>query len=112
MTYWTWITGQGEFHIEEIGPNRIDLLFGNSVIGSYPTPQEAADRCGEGHHARISEAFDGASLGVSCSLTDWIQARAIDSSFRDDPVDVPAETQQLASQSNCSQGTLHLPRNR
>jgi hypothetical protein len=71
MRCWTWQTGQGEFRIETIGPSRINLMFQNTVIGSYPTPQEAADRCGEGRHAQICEAFDGGSLGVSRSLSDW-----------------------------------------
>ena len=71
MSEWIWKTGQGDFHIQVIGPSRINLTFQNDVIGSYPTTQEAADNCGQGHHARISESFDGGSLGVSRSLADW-----------------------------------------
>lgn len=71
MKTWTWKTDQGLFQIDLIGPRRVNLLFGDTIIGSYPTPEQAADECGTGHHAPISEAFDGGSLGVSVSLKDW-----------------------------------------
>jgi hypothetical protein len=71
MKSWTWNTDQGLFQINVIGPRRVNLLFDNTIIGSYPTPEQAADDCGTGHHAPISEAFDGGSLGVSVSLKDW-----------------------------------------
>ena len=71
MAGWIWKTDQGDFHIQVLGPSRIDLTFQNEVIGSFPTTQEAADNCGQGHHAQISESFDGGSLGVSRTLADW-----------------------------------------
>jgi len=70
MKSWTWNTGQGTFCINVIGPRRVNLLFENTIIGSYPTPEQAADDCGTGHHAPISESFDGGSLGVSVLLKD------------------------------------------
>jgi len=71
MQQWTWKTDQGDFHIQVIGANRINLLFDQDVIGSYPSTNEAADSCGQGHHASVSESFDGGSLGVSRCLKDW-----------------------------------------
>lgn len=112
MTYWTWNTAQGEFRIEQIGPNHIDLLFEKSVIGSYPTPQEAADQCGEGRHAQISESFNGGSLGVSRFLADWSQTHAVDGEPPEYPAGVLGELQQFLFQSQRPRGTLHLPRNR
>jgi|HubBroStandDraft_5_1064220.scaffolds.fasta_scaffold427450_1 hypothetical protein len=106
MTYWTWITAQGEFRTVEIGPIRINLLSGKSVIGSYPTPPEAADCRGEGHHVQISEGFDGGRLRVSRSLPDSIKTHAIDNDLQDDLVGVLAELRRLPSR-----GTLPGPRN-
>ncbi len=74
MKSWTWNTGQGSFRIDVIGPRRVNLFFDETVIGSYPTPEQAAEDCGTGHHAPISDAFDGGSLGVSNLLKDWTQA--------------------------------------
>ncbi len=104
MTFWTWHTGQGDFRIERVGPSRIDLLFGKSVIGSYPTPQEAADCCGEGRHAQISEGFNGGSLGVSRALTDWVQTRASDVERQDNHLGVLAELRPLLCQAGRPQG--------
>jgi hypothetical protein len=111
MTYWTWNTAQDEFRIEQIGPRRMNLFFGKSVIGSYPTPQEAADCCGKGHHAQIPEGFDGASLGVSRSLTDWRQTLATSTELQDDTVGVLAELRLLSFRVDRPHGAPHQPRN-
>jgi hypothetical protein len=112
MTYWTWSTSQGVFRIDEIGRSRIDLLFGKSVIGSYPTPQEAADRCGGGDHARISDEFDGASLGVPRSLSAWTETDANDTQPLDGATGVLTELRPFRLQAERRAGILHLPRSR
>jgi len=95
MICWTWKTDDGTFHIEESGQNRNDLSFERFAIGSFPTPEEAAERCGEGDHARISDSFDGASLKVPCSLADWTRSDSNGGEPSSSPVGVLAELKTL-----------------
>jgi hypothetical protein len=107
MSRWAWITNQGTFRIDEIGRSRIDLTFDKVTIGSYPTPQEAADRCGEGDHGQFSDTFDGASLRVSRSLGDWTRLDATGDEPLLAPVGVLAELNALHQPKRLT-GTLHL----
>ena len=107
MNSWSWITHRGTFRIDEIGHSRIDLTFDTVAIGSYPTPQEAADRCGEGDHGQISDAFDGASLRVPRSLGDWTRLDPPRDEPLFAPVGVLAELN-TQHQPKRMMGTLHL----
>ncbi len=74
MKSWTWNTNQGLFRINLIGSHQIRLLFGETIIGSFPSLEQAAHDCGTARHAPISESFDGESLGVPVLLKDWTVA--------------------------------------
>jgi len=112
MPYWTWNTSQGVFRIDEIGRSRIDLLFQKTVIGSYHTPQEAASRCGAGDHARISDQFDGASLGVPGSLSAWTEIDADGGEPLNIPGGVLTELAPFRQKAERRTGILHLPQSR
>ena len=65
MVYWAYVTSKGIFSIVERRSRGVDAYFGQTLIGQYRTPLQAADAVGKGEHAGLSCApDDGRSLGV------------------------------------------------
>ena len=46
-------------------------LFQDENLGSYTTPQQAADDLAGGHTISPSSGVDTASLGISDDISDW-----------------------------------------
>jgi hypothetical protein len=74
VSYWTHRTGKGLFSIVE-RPRGVDAYFGQSLIGHYRSPVQAAEAVGKGEHAGLACApEDGRSLCVP-NVQDWIFVR-------------------------------------
>jgi hypothetical protein len=72
MAYWRYDTSKGAFIIAERSTKGVDLYFGESVIGHYSTPRDAAIAAGNGDHFALPCApDDGKSLGVPPAASAW-----------------------------------------
>lgn len=72
MNYWTYATREGAFSIVERSSRGVDVYFGQSLVGHFRSPVEAAEAVGNGNHQALSCVPDnGKSLGVPTAVHDW-----------------------------------------
>ena len=72
MNYWTYQTTAGVFSIIERTSRGVDLYFGETHIGYYSSPVEAAEQVGRGEHPPLGCAPDnGKSLGLPIAVHEW-----------------------------------------
>jgi len=64
-----WNTRIGPFYIAEYG--RFHPVFEDESLGSYATPQQAAEDLAGGHTFSISSGIDTATLGIPDEVTEW-----------------------------------------
>jgi len=69
----TWIfeTSAGLFSIRHLRDGYFHVFFNDEDLGSYETPELAADDVSGGHTSSISSGIDTAELGISDNLSDW-----------------------------------------
>ncbi len=65
-----WITRIGPFYIAEY-QERYHPLFEDESLGSYATPQQAAEDLAGGHTFSLSSGIDTATLGIPDEGTEW-----------------------------------------
>lgn len=67
-------TREGTFTIEE-RRGRWHILFRDESLGSYATPQQAADDLAGGHTSSPGAGIDTAKLGIPADLAEWSKHR-------------------------------------
>lgn len=65
-----WNTRIGPFYIAEY-QGRFHPVFEDESLGSYATPQQAAEDLAGGHTFSISSGIDTATLGIPDEVTEW-----------------------------------------
>ena len=65
-----WNTKIGPFYIAEF-QGRFHPVFEDDSLGSYSTPQQAAEDLAGGHTFSISSGIDTANLGIPDDITEW-----------------------------------------
>lgn len=68
--YWRWTTSAGEVRIFFVA-GRFHAMLGMEALGSYATPQQAADDLVGGHTFTPSSGADTSTLGLPSSVADW-----------------------------------------
>ena len=67
---WHYRTHKGVFYIVP-RDGQYEVIFDDDRLGSYPTPEQAADDLAGGHTYWPSAGFDPGELGISDDLGDW-----------------------------------------
>lgn len=67
---YAWRTSAGSFYILDDG-GRYRVFYGEEELGSYPTPEQAAEDLAAGRTVAPSDGVDTAALGIPSDLTDW-----------------------------------------
>lgn len=76
MSYWTCATDKGIFSIVERASRGVDACFGQTMIGHFRSPVQAAEAVGKGNHSGLPCApRDGQSLGVPSGVHQWMFVR-------------------------------------
>jgi hypothetical protein len=65
-------TRAGTFHIVN-RKGRFHIIFREEDLGSYATPEQAADDLAGGHTFSPSSGVDPGSLGIPGDLSEWEQ---------------------------------------
>lgn len=65
-----WNTRVGPFYIAQIN-GRYNPVFKDESLGSYHTPQAAAEDLAGGHTFSISGEIDTAELGIPYEVEEW-----------------------------------------
>lgn len=60
----------GPFYIAE-SEGWFHVIYGDESLGSYKTPEQAAEDVAGGHTFSIPGAIDTASLGIPYDLSEW-----------------------------------------
>lgn len=71
---WSWNTRKGRVWIvpkAELGTVRYHVVYDGESLGSYSSPQQAADDVSGGHTFDPGNGVDLGSLGISGDLGDW-----------------------------------------
>lgn len=72
MSYWTFRTAKGVFSVVERSSRGVDVYFGETVLGHYRSPVEAAEQVAQGkHHALPCAPDDGKTLEVPSAIHEW-----------------------------------------
>lgn len=74
VTSWSYPTRRGTVFIlphAAGGVIRYQVVFEGDVLGSYATPEQAADDVAGGHTFMPSSGVDLGDLGISNDLGDW-----------------------------------------
>ena len=61
----------GKFFIGQSPDGRFHPIFDDESLGSYVSPQQAADDLAGGHTFSPSGGFDTSTLGISEDISDW-----------------------------------------
>jgi len=69
-----WETRIGPFYIAQIG-DRFHPVYQNESLGSYATPQQAAEDLARGHTFSIAGLVDMADLRIPADLNEWPRVR-------------------------------------
>ena len=67
---WSYKTRKGTFFIVE-RDGRFHVIYDDEDLGSYSTPEQAADDLAGGHTSWPSSGVDPGELGISEDLGDW-----------------------------------------
>lgn len=67
-------TAAGTFYIAERG-GRFHPVFNDESLGSYATPQQAAEDLADGHAFKPSDV-DPSALGIPDDLSEWERLRS------------------------------------
>lgn len=76
--YWRHPTAKGTFYIRPIN-NRFQAMLEDESLGSYMTPQQAADDLAGGHTFSPSSGIDTSTLGLPSDVSDWEFVRMLSS---------------------------------
>ena len=68
-------TRVGEFHIARTDDGRFHPLFKDQSLGSYATPEMAADNPAGGHTFSAADVDDTSMLGIPHDLSEWDSSR-------------------------------------
>ncbi|SNB71722.1 hypothetical protein SAMN06265338_104203 [Rhodoblastus acidophilus] len=71
---WYWNTRKGTVWIvprQDLGSIRYHVVYDDEALGSYHSPQQAADDVAGGHTFGPSNGVDLGSLGISNNIADW-----------------------------------------
>lgn len=67
---YTWNTRIGTFYIAE-AEGRFHVIYDEESLGSYATPEQAAEDVAGGHTFSIASGIDTAALGIPEDLIEW-----------------------------------------
>lgn len=68
-------TPAGAFHIARSDDGRFHPLFNDESLGSYATPQMAAEDLAGGHTFSATGVLDTSALGIPHDLAEWVSIR-------------------------------------
>jgi len=75
QSLYVWKTRVGPIYIAE-SKGRFHVIYQDESLGTYATPEQAADDVAGGHTFSIPGGIDTATLGISRYLNEWQRVKA------------------------------------